>query len=93
MLTRTMFNWTTIIELLLAGCTLAATAFYLLEHLRAATSEIYFHPAVYPADRPLAAHEQQCQIEFETLISPRVRERVAQTGIQLTNYIEMEAQG
>jgi ceramide glucosyltransferase len=35
MLTRTMFNWTTIIELLLAGCTLAATAFYLLSMVAA----------------------------------------------------------
>jgi hopanoid biosynthesis associated protein HpnK len=65
---------------------------YLLDHLRAATSEIYFHPAVYPADRALDADEQQCQVEFETLISPRVRERIAQAGVQLTNYIEMEAQ-
>lgn len=65
---------------------------YTLDHLRAATSEIYFHPAVYPPDRTLDADEQQCQLEFETLISPRVRERMAQAGIQLTNYIEMEAQ-
>jgi len=66
---------------------------YMLDHLRAATDEIYFHPAVFPPDRALDADEQQCQLEFETLISPRVRERLAQTGIQLTNYIEMEAHG
>jgi hopanoid biosynthesis associated protein HpnK len=65
---------------------------YILDHLRATTSEIYFHPAVYPSDRALDADEQQCQLEFETLISERVRERLTQTGIQLTNYIEMEAQ-
>jgi hypothetical protein len=65
----------------------------MLDRLRAATGEIYFHPAVYPPTRTLGADEQQCQLEFETLISPRVRERVAQSGIQLTNYIEMEAQG
>ena len=66
---------------------------YMLDRLPAATSEIYFHPAAYPASRALDAHEQQCQIEFETLISDRVRERVAQSGVRLTNYIEMEAQG
>src|SRR5689334_17375845 len=66
---------------------------YMLDHLRAATGEIYFHPATYPPDRALDADEQQCQLEFETLTSPRVRERVAQAGIRLTNYIEMEAQG
>ena len=66
---------------------------YMLDRLPAATSEIYFHPAVYPAGRALDAHEQQCQIEFETLLSERVRERVAQQNVRLTNYIEMEAQG
>ncbi|MFL6214144.1 MAG: hopanoid biosynthesis-associated protein HpnK [Blastocatellia bacterium] len=66
---------------------------YTLDHLRAAASEIYFHPAVYPPDRRLDAHEQQCQVEFETLISRRVRERLAQSNVRLTTYFEMEAQG
>jgi hopanoid biosynthesis associated protein HpnK len=65
---------------------------YMLDHLRAATNEIYLHPAAYPAGRALDAHEQQCQIEFETLLSPRVRERLAQLNVELTNYVEMEAQ-
>ncbi|HJQ25528.1 MAG TPA: hopanoid biosynthesis-associated protein HpnK [Blastocatellia bacterium] len=63
---------------------------YMLDHLQAATAEIYFHPAIYPADRALDADEQQCQIEFETLLSRRVRERLAQSGVKLTNYVEME---
>jgi hopanoid biosynthesis associated protein HpnK len=65
---------------------------YMLDNLRAATAEIYFHPATYPADRALDAHEQQCQIEFETLLSGRVRERLAQSNIKLTSYPEVEAQ-
>ena len=65
---------------------------YTLDNLRAATAEIYFHPATYPADRALDAHEQQCQIEFETLLSGRVRERLTQSNIKLTNYPEMEAE-
>jgi chitin disaccharide deacetylase len=65
---------------------------YMLDHLKAATAEIYFHPAFYPADRALDADEQQCQIEFETLVSRRVRECLALSNIKLTNYVEMEAQ-
>jgi hopanoid biosynthesis associated protein HpnK len=63
---------------------------YMLDNLRAVTSEIYFHPATYPPDRSLDAHEQQCQIEFETLLSERVRERLAQLNIKLTNYMKLE---
>lgn len=64
---------------------------YMLDHLRAATNEIYFHPATYRLDRALAAAEQQCQIEFETLLSERVKQRLAQSNIKLTNYVELEA--
>lgn len=64
---------------------------YLLDHLNAATNEIYFHPATYPPDRALDAHEQQCQIEFETLLSEPVKQRLAQLNVRLTNYIDMEA--
>lgn len=64
---------------------------YMLDHLNAATNEIYFHPATYTADRSLDAHEQQCQIEFETLMSERVRARLVQSDIKLTNYIDLES--
>jgi hopanoid biosynthesis associated protein HpnK len=64
---------------------------YMLDNLRAATNEIYFHPATYPPDRSLDAHEQQCQIEFETLLSEPVKQRLAQLNVRLTNYIDMEA--
>jgi hopanoid biosynthesis associated protein HpnK len=65
---------------------------YTLDNLCAATNEIYFHPATYPAARSLDAHEQQCQIEFETLLSEPVKQRLAQLKVRLTNYIDMEAQ-
>jgi hopanoid biosynthesis associated protein HpnK len=64
---------------------------YALDHLSAATNEIYFHPARYADDRALDAHEQQCQIEFETLMSDRVKARLAQLDVKVTNYFEMEA--
>ena len=64
---------------------------YMLDNLNAATNEIYFHPATYPPDRSLDTHEQQCQIEFETLLSESVKQRLAQLNVRLTNYAEMEA--
>ena len=64
---------------------------YALDNLRAETNEIYFHPAVYAEDRALGADEQQCLIEFEALTSARVRERLSELQIKLTNYIELEA--
>lgn len=64
---------------------------YALDNLRAETNEIYFHPALYAEDRSLRADEQQCLIEFEALVSSRVRERIEHLNLKLTNYIEMEA--
>jgi len=68
---------------------------YALEHLRCATSEIYFHPAIFnetgasEVDR-LSAEQRQLQVEFEALTSPRVAERIRSLGIKLTNYPELE---
>lgn len=64
---------------------------YALDHLNAATNEIYFHPALYADDRALDANEQQCHIEFETLMSANVKARIAKLDVKLTNYFEMEA--
>ncbi|HXG91994.1 MAG TPA: hopanoid biosynthesis-associated protein HpnK [Blastocatellia bacterium] len=63
---------------------------YALENLRAATNEIYFHPAVYPADKILDANEQQSLIEFEALTSAKVKELMNKLGIRLVNYFELE---
>ncbi|HKP84765.1 MAG TPA: hopanoid biosynthesis-associated protein HpnK [Blastocatellia bacterium] len=64
---------------------------YTLDNLLAGTNEIYFHPAVYAEDRALGADEQQHLIEFEALTSARVKKRLSELRIKLTNYIEMEA--
>jgi hopanoid biosynthesis associated protein HpnK len=64
---------------------------YALDNLRAETNEIYFHPAVYAQNRSLNAGEQQCLIEFEALTSERVKERLGELNVKLTNYFEMRA--
>jgi hopanoid biosynthesis associated protein HpnK len=64
---------------------------YALDNLRAETNEIYFHPALYAEDRSLSADEQQCLIEFEALTSERVKQRLNESNVKLTNYFEMEA--
>jgi len=63
---------------------------YMLDNLRADTNEIYFHPAVYPADCLLDAAAQQAMREFAALTSPRVRRRAHELGIMLTNYFDLE---
>jgi hopanoid biosynthesis associated protein HpnK len=64
---------------------------YALDNLSAATNEIYFHPAVYPARRSLTADERQCFVEFQALTSDRVKERLDELGIRLSNYFDLEA--
>lgn len=63
---------------------------YMLDNLRAATNEIYFHPAVYPVDSTLNAAAQQGMREFAALTSPTVRRRAHELGIVLTNYFDLE---
>jgi hopanoid biosynthesis associated protein HpnK len=64
---------------------------YALDNLGSETSEIYFHPAVYADERVLDAEQRQCQIEFEALTSRRVKERIEQLNVSLTNYFEIDA--
>jgi hopanoid biosynthesis associated protein HpnK len=66
---------------------------YALDHLAAETSEIYFHPAVYADDKLLNDAERQGSIEFEALLSTKVRARVQELGITLTNYFGTEENG
>jgi hopanoid biosynthesis associated protein HpnK len=63
---------------------------YMLDNLHAATNEIYFHPAVYPAGCMLNIAEQQCMREFAALTSPRVCRRAQELGIELMNYVDLE---
>src|ERR687888_1396271 len=53
---------------------------YMLDNLRADSNEIYFHPAVYPADCRLDAAAQQGMREFAALTSPTVRQRAHELG-------------
>src|SRR5215471_3909623 len=63
---------------------------YMLDNLRTDNNEIYFHPAVYPADCLLTAAAQQSMREFAALTSPSVRRRAHELGIMLTNYFDLE---
>lgn len=64
---------------------------YALDKLSAETSEIYFHPAVYAADKLLTSDECQALIEFEALTSMRIKERIQTLSIELINYFDLEA--
>src|SRR5262245_57345474 len=62
---------------------------YMLDNLHAPTNEIYFHPAVYPANCMLNAAEQQGMREFAALTSTRVCRRTHDLGIELMNYFDL----
>ena len=64
---------------------------YAIDGLRAATNEIYFHPAVYPAHRSLTARERQDLVEFQALTSDKVKARLDDLGVKLVNYFDLEA--
>jgi len=63
---------------------------YMLDNFHATTNEIYFHPAVYPADCMLNTAEQQCTREFAALTSPSVCRRAHELGIELVNYFDLK---
>jgi len=63
---------------------------YALDNLTADTNEIYFHPAFYADDRLLSNGEAQCLSEFEALTSKKVKERIQQLDLRLTNYFGIE---
>jgi len=62
---------------------------YTLDNLTADTTEIYFHPAAYDDERLLNNDQRQCSIEFEALLSNKVKEKLKQRRISLTNYFDM----
>lgn len=62
---------------------------YALDNLTAGTNEIYFHPAIYADEKLLNSAELQCSIEYEALTSEKVKKRVEDLGVKLTNYFEM----
>jgi hopanoid biosynthesis associated protein HpnK len=62
---------------------------YVLDHLTQRVNEIYFHPAKYRDGIPLSTEQRQCQVEFETLTSRVVAERIKALEIKLINYFEL----
>lgn len=70
-----------------SGCMTEDYLLPLLERLQSGTSEIYFHPGCLPDEEisrrmPNYRHEA----ELAALLSPRIRQRLQQLGITLTNY-------
>lgn len=65
-----------------------------IERLRpGTTSEIYFHPAVYPAGTALAPREAQCARELDILMSGSILRRMEALGIQRSNYRDLLEEG
>ena len=62
---------------------------YALDNLTAGINEIYFHPAVYADEKLLSSDERQCSIEYEALISKKVKKKVEDLGVKLTTYFEI----
>jgi hopanoid biosynthesis associated protein HpnK len=62
---------------------------YALDHLRAATNEIYFHPAFYPAGNILSEEEQQAMTEYRALISHKILARTHEAQWQFITYFDL----
>jgi hopanoid biosynthesis associated protein HpnK len=66
----------------------------LLPHLPEGVSEIYFHPAVERSPALAAAMPgYRHTAELDALLSPAVRQRIDELGIQLTIYGDLKAGG
>ncbi len=60
----------------------------LLGRLSGPSNEIYFHPGT-PHAQPLASTEQDMDVELDALLSPRIRQRIADLGLVLTNFKDL----
>jgi hopanoid biosynthesis associated protein HpnK len=60
-------------------------ALFVLEHLSARTNEIYFHPAAFDGGLVSDFQQQQSVRELEILVSNKLRKRLHDAGINLTN--------
>lgn len=63
---------------------------YALEHLHAATNEIYFHPAFYATQQNLDEEQQQALIEYRALISKKIVERARDAQFNFITYFDLE---
>lgn len=64
---------------------------FILDHLSAATNEIYFHPAVARDGLYGGPKQQRRHEEFEVLTNSTLRERLQAPDIELTNYFQLAA--
>jgi hopanoid biosynthesis associated protein HpnK len=61
---------------------------YVLRVLRSVNvpvAELYFHPSLGPASQPLGPNSG----DLQTLLSPAVRQVIAERGLRLTNYADL----
>jgi hopanoid biosynthesis associated protein HpnK len=65
---------------------------YALENLTAGASEIYFHPALFTDDKSLNSDECQASIEFEALMSSKIKDKIETLGIRLINYSDLKVE-
>jgi predicted glycoside hydrolase/deacetylase ChbG (UPF0249 family) len=63
---------------------------YALDNLEAECNEIYCHPAVYERSRKLSRDQEQCQVEFEALISASVAQKIKATRLKLASYRDLD---
>lgn len=70
-----------------SGCMTEEYLLAILDRLQPGTSEIYFHPGCLPdAEISRRMPDYKHAEELAALLSPRVRERLQQLNISLTNY-------
>jgi len=70
-----------------SGAMTEARILALLPHLPDGVSEVYFHPAARPGAIPGYRHEE----ELAALLSPQVRRRIDELGIELASYGDLAA--
>jgi chitin disaccharide deacetylase len=65
---------------------------FLLDHLHAATSEIYLHPALYRDPAPRDPSQRQGRREYEALMSSEVIRRLEVLGVERIRYCDVPPQ-
>lgn len=64
---------------------------FILDQLRTAAGEIYFHPAVYDARGALSPEQAQCSRELSILLSRQVIASLGSRGIEPVTYFDLES--
>jgi chitin disaccharide deacetylase len=64
---------------------------FLIDHLNAATNEIYLHPARYHGPVPLDPSQRQGLREYDALMSPEVSRRLEILGVERVRYCDFSS--